>query len=141
MRGPLRDAALARPYRTLIATFVAWKLLLLAIAVGSCIGDAYDTSAALAVLGGHGHDTHQPSPTITEKLATRFASWDAIYFVSVAHRGYRFEQEWAFGSGLPIVLRTIIQGNTFFIPAASLTEFLRYFFFLFPSLFYQKPAC
>ncbi|KAK3350053.1 glycosyltransferase family 76 protein [Lasiosphaeria hispida] len=107
---------LAHPYRTLVTAFAAWKLFLFAIVVASCVGGAYDTSAALVVLGSSGGN----STSFSRKVLVRFASWDAIYFVSAARRGYRFEQEWAFGTGLPIVTRGLIQALTQFglIPQA-----------------------
>ncbi|KAK1832419.1 glycosyltransferase [Podospora conica] len=103
MRGHRQDA-LTRPYHTLVASFAAWKLFLLAIAIGSCVGDAYDTSGSLAVLGNDGHP-----PGFGASLVTRFASWDAIYFLTAARRGYRFEQEWAFGAPLAITIHAIIR--------------------------------
>lgn len=105
MRGHRQDA-LARPYQTLITSFAAWKLLLFTIALGSCVGDAYDTSGSLAVLGNDGHP-----PGLATSLVTRFASWDAIYFLTAARRGYRFEQEWAFGAPLPMTIRAITRGT------------------------------
>lgn len=45
---------------------------------------------------------------------TRFTSWDAIYFVSVAKRGYVFEQEWAFGTGLVVAVRGVLRGEFYF---------------------------
>src|SRR3954469_25581512 len=92
-----RQHVIAHPLRTLIAAFSAWKLVLLAIAVGSCVGDAYDTSGRLVVLGNGDSSRSLGFPG---QLASRFASWDAIYYVSTARRGYRFEQEWAFGTAL-----------------------------------------
>jgi GPI mannosyltransferase 2 len=107
--GGRRQHVIAHPLRTLIAVFAAWKLIILAIAAGSCIGDTYDTSGALVVLG------NRESPltrSLLGTLASRFTSWDAIYYVSAARRGYRFEQEWAFGTALPITIRTIVTGNS-----------------------------
>ncbi|KAK5653361.1 hypothetical protein OQA88_9053 [Cercophora sp. LCS_1] len=115
MGGHRRRAALAHPHRTLIATFIAWKSLLLAISIGACIGAAYDTSGSLVVLGvdadsARDSNRHASEPSsLVGTLLTRFASWDAVYFVSAAHRGYLFEQEWAFGSGLPMTIRSIIK--------------------------------
>lgn len=106
VRGHRQDAA-ARPYQTIAASFAAWKLFLLTVAIGSCVGDAYDTSASLAVLGNDG-----PPPGFGANLVTRFASWDAIYFLTAARRGYRFEQEWAFGAPLAMTIRALIRGMT-----------------------------
>jgi phosphatidylinositol glycan class V len=107
--GGHRQHVIAHPLRTLIAAFAVWKLIILAIAAGSCIGDAYDTSGALIVLGNR---ESALTRSFLGELASRFTSWDAIYYVSAARRGYRFEQEWAFGAALPITIRTIITGNS-----------------------------
>ncbi|KAK0640994.1 hypothetical protein B0T16DRAFT_205763 [Cercophora newfieldiana] len=105
--GGHREHVIAHPLRTLITAFAAWKLIIFAIAAGSCVGDAYDTSGALVVLGSSSNNHTSPSRSLLGKLASRFASWDAIYYVSTARRGYRFEQEWAFGTALPITIRAI----------------------------------
>ncbi|KXX76955.1 GPI mannosyltransferase 2 [Madurella mycetomatis] len=99
-----------QPYRTLLTTFVAWKLFLFAIVVGcNLVGDTYDTSAGLVVQAGHHEGGDWPTGS-WPGLVTRLTSWDAIYFVSIARRGYRFEQEWAFGGGLPTVVRALVKG-------------------------------
>lgn len=87
------------PYTTLTAAFLSWKAVLFAIAAGSRVGPTYDTSSSLLVPGS--------PPT----LLTRLSSWDAIYFLKAAQRGYLFEQEWAFGSALPNCVSLIIRGN------------------------------
>ena len=87
------------PYTPLTATFLAWKAVLFAIAAGSRVGPTYDTSSGLLVPGS--------PPT----FLTRLSSWDAIYFLRAAERGYLFEQEWAFGSALPNCISLIIRGN------------------------------
>ncbi|AEO64180.1 450d1c96-0cdd-4525-a3d1-aefd0f7013fd [Thermothielavioides terrestris] len=120
MSSPHRAQAQARPYGTLLASFAAWKLFLFAIALGSTlVGDAYDTSAGLVVVqgpgaAGSGDDggAHLATPVTDfgRRLVARFASWDAIYFVSIARRGYRFEQDWAFGAGLPLAVRGLLRG-------------------------------
>ncbi len=95
------------PFRALMALFCGWKLLLLAIAAGSCVGPTYDTSSGLLAAAGAEASPRLPQPA----LATRLASWDAIYFVQIASRGYLFEQEWAFGAGLPVVVSLLSQGE------------------------------
>jgi phosphatidylinositol glycan class V len=117
-------AALRNPTQTLIAAFAAWKVFLLAVAVGSCfVGAAYDTSASLLAppLDGRGlvglGNTSTPTAatsisTTTTTLVTRLTSWDAIYFTQTARRGYLFEQEWAFGTGLPLVIFYLGKGGT-----------------------------
>ncbi|KAL1839451.1 hypothetical protein VTJ49DRAFT_1489 [Mycothermus thermophilus] len=99
--------ALTHPYRTLTIAFVAWKLILFLIAFGAVLaGEAYDSSADL-VVHGTGSGT-APRNSLITRLVTRFSSWDAIYFVSIAHGGYLHEQYWAFGSGLPGVVRGVV---------------------------------
>ncbi|KAJ9151121.1 GPI mannosyltransferase 2 [Pleurostoma richardsiae] len=96
------------PYRILITAFTAWKALLLAIAAGSCVGPSYDTSAALLLSEGvSGSNSSNDSTSPLGLLATRLTSWDAIYFIKAANRGYLFEQEWAFGAGLPNVISAV----------------------------------
>lgn len=99
----LSHNALRQPLQTLTAVFAAWKVFLLAIVLGSAIGPTYDTSSSL-VLSARGDNQSAPSPV------ARLTSWDAIYFTQVARRGYMFEQEWAFGSGLPLVISCLTKG-------------------------------
>ncbi|KAI1491496.1 GPI mannosyltransferase 2 [Biscogniauxia mediterranea] len=86
------------PVRTLISSFFAWKALLFTIAIGSGLGPAYDTSSTLISA-----DTPSSDESLFD-IATRLTRWDAIYFVQASRRGYLYEQEWAFGSGLPTVI-------------------------------------
>lgn len=128
-----RRAARQHPRRTLLLAFLAWKGLLLLIASlpgllfvstsGAAVG--YDTSTDLAfqleweqqarVLGGN-HVREDASWSDEAKsslgltLALRLTRWDAIYFVNIARRGYVFEQEWAFGAGLPWSIAGIGKG-------------------------------
>lgn len=93
------------PLRNLTAIFAAWKTLLFVVALLSP-GPGYDTSTLLlfASDGGRG------GLTWIDGLAAKFARWDAIYFLSVAKRGYLFEQEWAFGWGLTKTLSGLAKG-------------------------------
>ncbi|ROV87423.1 hypothetical protein VMCG_10718 [Cytospora schulzeri] len=107
------------PYRTLTTVFVAWKVFLLAIAAGSQVGPTYDTSSSLlAPDGAAAAAAAAATATATAPgsglgsvggLVTRLTSWDAIYFVRSAQRGYLFEQEWAFSSALPNCISLIIR--------------------------------
>lgn len=92
----------ARPRRTLISIFIAWKALLLAIALGSSFSQAYDTSTSILFEHLYGS-----SPTIASTFATRLSRWDAIYFIHTAKEGYVYEQEWAFGTGLSLLIRFV----------------------------------
>lgn len=105
-----------RPILALTLVFVFWKSLLLLIALTSS-GRGYDTSAELFIARENdsninGYDekivTSIDSASLqTQKLSHQWFSrfltnlfrWDAIYFVKIAERGYKFEQEWAFGWG------------------------------------------
>jgi phosphatidylinositol glycan class V len=88
----------SRPARSLIRCFVAWKLLLLLIAAGSP-GPGYDTSTSLILPPPSSSNEDAPLPPALHYVFSKLTRWDAIYFVQAAHRGYRFEQEWAFGWG------------------------------------------
>ncbi len=66
-------------------------------------GNGYDTSTTLLL------DSHAPKGILTqleppprtfhEWFASKIVRWDAIYSVSIAKRGYIYEQEWFFGWG------------------------------------------
>lgn len=96
---------LDHPLQSVIIVFLLWKALLLAIAI-LAPGPGYDTSTTLiqpyAAAEGHQLKSYLTLGNIANKL-TR---WDAIYFTKVAHRGYLFEQEWAFnGAGWTRLIR------------------------------------
>ncbi|KND88673.1 GPI mannosyltransferase 2 [Tolypocladium ophioglossoides CBS 100239] len=92
----------AHPAQSLTALFAAWKGFLLAIALGAAVGPDYDTSTSLFFERLYGRHAHVPA------LAARLTRWDALYFMHYARNGYVYEQEWAFGAPLPIVVRGIV---------------------------------
>jgi GPI mannosyltransferase 2 len=96
---------LNRPIRSLLLIFALWKGFLLTIAFLSTLGAAYDTSAGLLL--------DEAGNTRPLEVVVRLTSWDAIYYVEAARRDRIFEQEWAFGSGLPLSVRVIVQGERF----------------------------
>ncbi|KAK3492232.1 GPI mannosyltransferase 2 [Neurospora hispaniola] len=112
-------SALAHPHKIILKSFILWKLFLLLIAVGSTLVNdrAYDTSADLLLVGNaeplsvnDGNDgVAELLSNFGKRLVTRFTSWDAIYFVSAAKRGYVYEQEWAFGTGLVVCVRGVLK--------------------------------
>lgn len=77
-----------KAYTSLSVLFVAWKVLILDLAI-IAPGHGYDTSATLL-----------PSDS-------KFVRWDAIYFTELARRGHVYEQEWAFGKGLSTILKSV----------------------------------
>ncbi|KAJ4192528.1 ER membrane glycoprotein subunit of the GPI transamidase complex-like protein [Fusarium falciforme] len=89
------------PILTLTAAFTGWKALLLSIAVGASIGPDYDTSTSLFF-----EAVHKDTPGHAS-LAARLTRWDALYFMHDARVGKVYEQEWAFGVGLPVVVRGV----------------------------------
>ncbi|KAI1419852.1 GPI mannosyltransferase 2 [Xylaria sp. FL1777] len=103
---PLLDDA--HPLRSLSCIFIAWKAFLFTIALGSGVSPAYDTSSTLL---SRDQDTYHESAF---DLATRLTRWDAIYFVQASRRGYLFEQEWAFASGLPTVISFLSKVLSYF---------------------------
>ncbi|RGP71389.1 gpi mannosyltransferase 2 [Fusarium sporotrichioides] len=91
----------SRPILSLTTVFAAWKGFLLAIALGASIGPDYDTSTSLFFDIVHGASTPVPA------LAARLTRWDALYFMHDAAGGKVYEQEWAFGVGMPAAVRSI----------------------------------
>ncbi|KAK1657708.1 mannosyltransferase [Colletotrichum godetiae] len=89
----------SQPRQTLIASFFAWKALLLAVALGSAVAPSYDTSTTLMLQRNESDIS----------LVTRLTRWDALYFTQSARRGYVYEQEWAFNAGLPIVVAGLVR--------------------------------
>jgi phosphatidylinositol glycan class V len=112
------------PIRSLTALFIAWKSLLLIIALLSP-GPGYDTSTQLLVRGYGLHQVDLPlrdghSPTsIGERLVQKLLRWDAIYFATTAERGYQLEQEWAFGWGFTRLLAFLAKCKFFSTPLFS----------------------
>jgi len=101
--------------KPLLLTFAGWKALLLSIALGTSVAPAYDTSTSLAL----GLDVPWSSglsngsslaASWTDLLTERLTRWDAIYFIRIASRGYLYEQEWAFGTGLPLLVSWLASG-------------------------------
>jgi phosphatidylinositol glycan class V len=88
-----------RPLRSLALVFTAWKAFLLAIAIGAAVGPDYDTSTSLFFERVYDRRDGQ-----VPLLAQRLTRWDALYYMHTARDGYLFEQEWAFASGLPILV-------------------------------------
>ncbi|KAL9099431.1 MAG: hypothetical protein Q9163_005067 [Psora crenata] len=86
------------PIIRLIAYFVAWKLLLLGVALLSP-GPGYDTSTGLLQYMDASSPNHRCSTNYLGPLAGKLVRWDGIYYTQIARRGYSFEQEWAFGWG------------------------------------------
>lgn len=90
----------ARPLASLLVFFCLWKVFLLLIAFSAAVAADYDTSTSLFFRLAVG-----PSETpAVSSLAQRLTRWDAIYFMSAARDGQVYEQEWAFGPGLPTLV-------------------------------------
>ncbi|KAK6846443.1 glycosyltransferase family 76 protein [Apiospora arundinis] len=93
--------------QTLVAAFVAWKSILLLLLIGSSLGGPpYDTSTTLISQRALGFNES------VLDLPSKLTRWDAIYFIQNARRGYLFEQEWAFGAGMPILISSVIRVPT-----------------------------
>ncbi|TIA14004.1 mannosyltransferase [Aureobasidium pullulans] len=103
--------------RALACLFVFWKLLLLCIAYASP-GPGYDTSTNLLLLRAQSAQSENTLLAhLAKNLVSKVVRWDALYFISVAQRGYLFEQEWAWGWGYTRLLSLVSK----VIPGAALS--------------------
>ena len=100
---------LDRPIQNLIILGVAWKLLLLLIALLSP-GPGYDTSASLI---SSSEAEGRVLPPAIQYILGKLIRWDGIYYVQIAGRGYVFEQEWAFGWGFSRLISLCTAGERF----------------------------
>jgi len=78
----------------LIDLFLAWKVILFAVALASP-GPGYDTSTDI-LLAQTGSPATSTLVKAVEYVVLRLTRWDAIYFASGSARGHVYEQEWAF---------------------------------------------
>jgi len=98
------------PRLLLTLCFMAWKLMLLAIALFSP-GQGYDTSTALLDPNTANCTLNSGLRGIINHASNKLVRWDAIYYTQIAKRGYTFEQEWAFGWGFTRLLSTLRPGK------------------------------
>jgi GPI mannosyltransferase 2 len=90
-------------------------LLLLLVAVGSP-GHGYDTSTSLILPPPSASNEDGPLSPALHYLISKLTRWDAIYFVKVANRGYRFEQEWAWGWGFTRLIAFVTASKLWTLP-------------------------
>lgn len=98
---------LERPWVSLAGLFLAWKVLLLIVAVAAP-GPGYDTSTQILFYGVNRTNHEWP---FVDRLVAKFTRWDAIYFTSGAKDGNIFEQEWAFSWALKHVIKFVVGGR------------------------------
>lgn len=103
-----KPAPYGRGFPDLIAIFLVWKLLLLAIACGSP-GPGYDTSTQI-LLDQHVSGDETWLAHLLECVVLRLTRWDGIYFASSSTRGHVNEQEWAFSWVLAKVTAGVARG-------------------------------
>ncbi|CZT15454.1 related to GPI mannosyltransferase 2 [Ramularia collo-cygni] len=99
--------------RKLITFFLAWKSVLLLVALASP-GPGYDTSTQLFLQRSGSIRSPSSFTSSIEHLASKLTRWDAIYFVSSSSQGQIFEQEWAFSgvfAQLTAALTTVFPSN------------------------------
>lgn len=84
-------------------------LCVLAVAVNLlCV--PYDTSTNAILLRSAPKllpDTNYLPFVDSERVLNAFVRWDAVYFLSIAEKGYIYEQDFAFFPGLPFFMRVL----------------------------------
>ncbi|EMR10094.1 hypothetical protein PNEG_01844 [Pneumocystis murina B123] len=85
-----------RDLLVLTVIFLGYKAIFIFICTLSSFLNVYDTSTLFVL--------KQPE-NILQRIITSLVRWDNIYFITLAHRGLLFEQEWAFGPGFPYLVR------------------------------------
>lgn len=101
---------LHHPKRFLVLSFIAWKLVLLSVALTSP-GPGYDTSTVLLQSPLNFPETKPGSNWEPGSRLNRLVRWDAIYFTQLARHGYLWEQEWAFGWGFTNLVAVNSRGD------------------------------
>ncbi|KAG6005842.1 hypothetical protein E4U43_000538, partial [Claviceps pusilla] len=96
--GSMDLFAPSRAVCSLAALFVTWKGFLLVVALGAALAPDYDTSTSLFLERMYGRNA---SVSLATAQLTR---WDALYFMHSSIKGHVYEQEWAFGLGLPTLV-------------------------------------
>jgi len=114
------------PIRTLIFIFALRTIVLLGLAFVATLAFpawspfGYDTSSthlfADSKTSGNGNNNNNAA-SLVQRFATSVTRWDAIYFVNIGTRGYKWEQDWAFGNGLGY----IVSGKNF--PSSAFYSF------------------
>jgi phosphatidylinositol glycan class V len=103
--------ALDHPTRSLTIVFILWKTFLLLVA--SCSpGPGYDTSTSLAQHTEGERIVRNALTSSLSHISQKLTRWDAIYFTSIARRGYIYEQEWAFGWGFTHIISFFTVGKS-----------------------------
>jgi len=102
--------------------FAFWKALLLLV-VAASPGPGYDTSTDLLLRDPRLVPSDPAGVCASQSLVQRalahvlprLTRWDAVYFLEIAQRGYRFEQEWAFGWGFTRIVSFGAKGTAHYL--------------------------
>lgn len=87
--------------------------MLLLVALSSP-GNGYDTSTTVLFT------PYNEQSSLLQHALQKLVRWDAVYFTQMAHRGTRFEQEWAFGWGFVRLLNLSGRGTGLIIDIEKL---------------------
>jgi hypothetical protein len=85
----------------------------------------YDTSVSLVFRGSSTNSSSGDSeisiqeawnPSLLIRILSRLASWDALYFTSIAEKGYLWEHYHAFFPGYPTMMKFLADSTNTLIP-------------------------
>lgn len=104
-----------RSYRVLKVAFVSRLLVILTSYLTHVYSGEYDASSVILLLE---HGAVNSSDSVFSEFLRTFVRWDAVHFLTIANKGYQFEQQLAFFPGLPVLIRLFagfIRPATFYL--------------------------
>lgn len=109
----------SRDIRNLVWSTLALRFLTILIAFLSSYLSLFDASPSLV--------SSDPDSPLLSRFASIAMRWDAFHYLTIAHRGYRYEHQYAFMPGLPILLRILSHFGLWLSPELLVSTIIPHF--------------